>query len=150
MSRPLIELTVRRRVEQYNNITIREHCRVHDLASSPDGGTVSAVRFENSEGRSETLATDLVVEASGRGYLTNSVLESLGRAPPEETAIGVDITYATAVFTIPKDAPTDWKAVITFDAPAGGRVRRRLGAAGAEPLDRDPRGAPWRKAAGRS
>ena len=81
MSRPLIELTVRRRVEQYNNITIREHCRVQDLASSPDGGTVSAVRFENSEGRSETLATDLVVEASGRGYLTNSVLESLGRAP---------------------------------------------------------------------
>jgi 2-polyprenyl-6-methoxyphenol hydroxylase-like FAD-dependent oxidoreductase len=120
MSRPLIELTVRRRVEQYNNITIREHCRVQDLASSPDGGTVSAIRFENSEARSETLATDLVVEASGRGYLTNSVLESLGRAPPEETTIGVDITYATAVFTIPEDAPTDWKAVITFDAPAEG------------------------------
>lgn len=120
MSRPLIELTMRQRVRQRDNITIREHCRALDVTASPDGAVVCAIRLQNSEGRSETLATDLVVEASGRGYLTNSVLESLGRAPPEETTIGVDITYATAVFTIPEDAPTDWKAVITFDAPAEG------------------------------
>jgi 2-polyprenyl-6-methoxyphenol hydroxylase-like FAD-dependent oxidoreductase len=120
MSRPLIELTVRQRVNHYDNITIRERCRVQDLVASPDGATVTAVRFENSEGRSETLSTDLVVEASGRGYLTNSVLESLGRAPPEETTIGVDITYATAIFAIPDDPPTDWKAVLTFDAPEKG------------------------------
>jgi 2-polyprenyl-6-methoxyphenol hydroxylase-like FAD-dependent oxidoreductase len=120
MSRPLVESTVRERVKQFDNITIREHCRVQDLAASPDGGTVSALRFENSEGRSETLSADLIVDASGRGNLTFSLLEAIGRAPPEETSIGVDITYATAVFAVPDDAPTDWKAVATFDPPVEG------------------------------
>ena len=33
---------------------------------------------------------------------------------PEETVIGVDIGYATAVFAIPDDAPSDWKAMRTL------------------------------------
>jgi 2-polyprenyl-6-methoxyphenol hydroxylase-like FAD-dependent oxidoreductase len=132
MSRPLIELTVRRCVEKSANITMREHCRVQDLAMSLDGSMVSAIRFENSEGRSETLATDLVIDASGRGNITNSFLESIDRAPPEQTTIGVDITYATTVFAVPDDAPSDWKAVATFDAPAEGGL-----AAVMFPLERD-------------
>ncbi|MBV8737293.1 MAG: squalene monooxygenase [Alphaproteobacteria bacterium] len=122
MSRPLIELTVRQRVEQYDNITIRQRCRAHDIIASQDGAAVSALRFENNEGRSETLSADLIVEASGRGNLVNGVLEAIGRPRPEETAIGVDITYTTAVFAVPDDAPTDWKAVLTFDPPAEGGV----------------------------
>jgi 2-polyprenyl-6-methoxyphenol hydroxylase-like FAD-dependent oxidoreductase len=120
MSRPLIELTVRRRVEQHANIRIREHCRARELMVSPDGAVVTGVRFENGDGAGETLAAELVVEASGRGYLTFGLLESIGRPRPEETIIGVDITYATAVFAIPDDAPTDWKGVMTFDPPAQG------------------------------
>jgi 2-polyprenyl-6-methoxyphenol hydroxylase-like FAD-dependent oxidoreductase len=120
MSRPLIELTVRQRVRQRDNITIREHCRALDLTIAPDGAAVSAICLESSDGKSETLATDLIVDASGRGHLTNGVLESVGRPYPEESAIGVDITYATAVFAVPDDASTDWKAAATFDAPAEG------------------------------
>jgi 2-polyprenyl-6-methoxyphenol hydroxylase-like FAD-dependent oxidoreductase len=120
MSRPLVEFAVRQRVKEHTNITIREHCRARDLVASPDGSLVSGIRFENRSGRSETLAADLIVEAAGRGSLTLSLLESLGRPRPEETIIGVDITYATAVFAIPDDASTDWKAVMTFDAPARG------------------------------
>src|SRR5947208_2935431 len=56
--------------------------------------------FENDEGRSDTLCADLIVDASGRGNLVNRVLESVGRSCPEETAIGVEITYATAVFAV--------------------------------------------------
>src|SRR4051794_35190491 len=70
MSRPLIEFTARRRAEQRANITIRERCRARDLVAARDGGAVSAIRFDNSDGRSETVAADLVVEASGRGSLT--------------------------------------------------------------------------------
>jgi 2-polyprenyl-6-methoxyphenol hydroxylase-like FAD-dependent oxidoreductase len=120
MSRPLIEFTVRQRVEQHANITIREHCRVRDLESSAGGEVVSAIRFENSNGQSETLPADLVVEASGRGRLTADFLESVRRPGPEETIIGVDIVYATAVFAVPDNAPADWKAVMTFDPPAQG------------------------------
>jgi 2-polyprenyl-6-methoxyphenol hydroxylase-like FAD-dependent oxidoreductase len=118
MSRPLIELTARQRAERHPNITIHTHCRARELVPSPNATAVSGVRFENSDGRSETLVADLVVEASGRGNLTLGFLESIGRPLPEETVIGVDITYATAVFAIPNDAPADWAGVMTFDSPA--------------------------------
>ena len=120
MSRPLIEHTVRRRVWQHANIMIREHCRAREVVATPDGGAVSAIRFENGDGRSETLPADLVVAASGRGNLTLGFLESIGRPRPQETMIGVDITYATAVFPVPDDAPTEWKIAMTFDSPAKG------------------------------
>jgi len=120
MSRPLIEFTLRQRVAQHPNITIREHCRARDLVPSPGNDGVSAIRFVNSGGRAETLAADLVVEASGRGSLVCGLLESIGRARPDEATIGVDITYATAVFAIPDDAPADWAGVMTFDSPARG------------------------------
>ncbi len=45
---------------------------------------------------------------------TLDLLKVLGRPSPPETVIGVDLTYATAVFETPADAPSDWKAVITF------------------------------------
>ena len=115
-----IEFTVRHRVKQHANIIIREHCRVRELVASADGAVVSAIRFDNSNGQSETLPADLVVEASGRGGLTTGFLESVRRPRPEETTIGVDIVYATAVFAVPDNAPADWKAVMTFDPPARG------------------------------
>jgi 2-polyprenyl-6-methoxyphenol hydroxylase-like FAD-dependent oxidoreductase len=120
MSRPLVEFILRRSTEQHANITVREHCRARDLVTSREGGAISAIRFENSHGRSETLTADLVVEASGRGNLTASFLESIGRPRPEETTIGVDITYATGVFAVPDDPPADWTGVMTFDPPDRG------------------------------
>jgi 2-polyprenyl-6-methoxyphenol hydroxylase-like FAD-dependent oxidoreductase len=122
MSRPLIELTVRQGVERHANITLRPRCRAQDVVATPDGAAVNAVRFENAAGRSETMPADLVVDASGRGALTLAALESIGRPLPEETAIGVDVGYATAVFAIPDDAPPDWKGVFMFPrAPESSR-----------------------------
>jgi hypothetical protein len=46
--------------------------------------------------------------AHGRGPL------AIGRPPPEETTIGIDLGYVTCVFAVPDDAPTDWKGVMTF------------------------------------
>jgi hypothetical protein len=51
----------------------------------------------------------LVVEAAGRGNLTLALLESIGRPRPEESAIGVDITYATTFFAIPEASPPLWR-----------------------------------------
>jgi hypothetical protein len=41
-------------------------------------------------------------------------LQSTGRPLPEETTIGIDLGYASCIFAIPDDAPTDWKGVMTF------------------------------------
>jgi 2-polyprenyl-6-methoxyphenol hydroxylase-like FAD-dependent oxidoreductase len=122
MSRPLLEWLVRRRVERYANVTLRPQCRVQELVATPDGARVTAVRYATGKGRLETLSADLVVDASGRGTLTLALLASLGRPLPEEVVIGVDIHYATAVFEIPKHAPSDWKGVMTFPlAPQSSR-----------------------------
>jgi 2-polyprenyl-6-methoxyphenol hydroxylase-like FAD-dependent oxidoreductase len=113
MSRPLIELVVRRCLERHASITLRPRCRARELVPSADRAAVSAVCFENADGKSETLPADLVVDASGRGSPTLGLLEAIGQQMPEETVIGVDIGYATAVFAIPDNAPSDWKAVRT-------------------------------------
>ena len=63
-----------------------------------------------------------MVDASGRGALTLALLQSIGRPPPEETTIGIDLGYATCVFAIPDDVSTDWKGVMTFgQAPQNSR-----------------------------
>jgi 2-polyprenyl-6-methoxyphenol hydroxylase-like FAD-dependent oxidoreductase len=122
VSRPTIERAVRRRVESRPNIALRQRCRVQEVLTSPNGEAVAGVRYDNDNGASETIAADLVVDASGRGALTLALLQSIGRPPPEETTIGIDLGYATCVFAIPDDAPTDWKGVMTFgEAPHNSR-----------------------------
>ena len=122
VSRPTIERTVRRRVESRANTTLRQRCRVQEVLVTPNGESVTGVRFENSKGASETVAADLVVDASGRGAPTLGLLKSIGQPLPEETTIGIDLGYATCIFAIPDDAPTDWKGVMTFgQAPQNAR-----------------------------
>ncbi|MGH7304725.1 MAG: FAD-dependent monooxygenase [Candidatus Rokuibacteriota bacterium] len=88
----------------------------------PDGAAVTGVRYTDAAGRTETAGADLVIDASGRGTPTLDALAALGRIPPAETTIGVDLAYASAVFAIPDDAPKDWKGVFCF--PGAGRASR--------------------------
>jgi len=122
MSRPLVELAVRRRVHELSAIDLRQGCRVQELVRRPDGAAVTGVRYTDPAGRTETVGSELVLDASGRGMPTLDVLAALGRVPPDETTIGVDVAYASAVFAIPDDAPGDWKGVFCF--PGAGRASR--------------------------
>ncbi len=117
MSRPLIELTLRRRVEEHGNIKLRQRCRAREVLASPDGSAVTAVRYETADGKSDTIATNFVADASGHGSLTLGLLKSLGQELPEETKIGVDIGYASALFAIPPEGLSDWKGVAIFPSP---------------------------------
>ncbi len=119
-SRPLFEHTLRARALAQRNVVLRDHCRVLELVASADRGSIAGVRFERIDGTREVIAADLVVDASARGALTLGALAALGRARPQETTVGVDIGYATAVFEIPKARP-DWQAVLTFPSAPGDR-----------------------------
>ena len=77
------------------------------------------MRWAGGDGRVESLAADLVVDASGRGTLTLDALKSMARALPAETTIGVDLNYGTAVYDIPGDAPADWQGLFVFPAVRG-------------------------------
>ena len=122
VSRPTIERAVRRRVEGLTNTTLHQRCRVQEILASANGEMITGVRYENGSGATETIAADLVVDASGRGVPTLDLLKSIGRPEPEETTIGIDLRYATCVFDVPDDAPADWKGVMTFgQAPQSSR-----------------------------
>jgi 2-polyprenyl-6-methoxyphenol hydroxylase-like FAD-dependent oxidoreductase len=76
LSRPAIEHAVRRRVESLANTTLRQRCRVLEVLATPNGESITGVRFENVNGASETISADLVVDASGRGSLTVALLHA--------------------------------------------------------------------------
>jgi 2-polyprenyl-6-methoxyphenol hydroxylase-like FAD-dependent oxidoreductase len=125
MSRPLIEFVARRRTAQLSNVTLRAQCRVREIIAAGAGNSVQGVRVENRDCGAETLAADLVIDASGRGVPTLAFLKACGHALPPESSIGIDITYATATFAIPDPAPTDWKVLAVMGDPqnrSGGGV----------------------------
>jgi 2-polyprenyl-6-methoxyphenol hydroxylase-like FAD-dependent oxidoreductase len=116
-TRPLIELVLRRRAEAVANIMLRPASRVIGIVPAAGGAGVRGVQFVNGSGRFETLDADLVVDASGRGAPTLTLLDALCWDRPQMTEIGVDITYATAVVEMPPDATTEWKLVLTLPDP---------------------------------
>ncbi len=91
MSRPLIESLIRRRVLGRDNVSLRQS-RVHGLVGSR--WRVRGVRLEDDE----TLAADLVVDASGRGSKTGEWLEALGASAPEREELKVGIGYSSRVY----------------------------------------------------
>jgi 2-polyprenyl-6-methoxyphenol hydroxylase-like FAD-dependent oxidoreductase len=119
VSRPLLEFLTRQIVKRQKNIEFLESCRVTEFVALPDGSAVTGVRYETSDGRMETLSADLVVDASGRGRLALSALDSMSLPKPEETEVGIDIAYSTAVFEKPEDAPSAWKGVIVLPSAPG-------------------------------
>jgi 2-polyprenyl-6-methoxyphenol hydroxylase-like FAD-dependent oxidoreductase len=60
---------------------------------------------------------DLAAAASGRGALTLDFLRMLGWEQPATTRLGVDITYSTAIVTIPAHLALDWKVALTLPDP---------------------------------
>ena len=66
------------------------------------------------------LDADLVVDASGRGAPTLTLLDVLGWHQPQMTEIGVDISYATVVVEMAPGATADWKLVLTQPDPPHG------------------------------
>jgi flavin-dependent dehydrogenase len=122
MSRPLIELVLRRRVAQLANATLRPGCRACEIVATPDE-RVSAVALETVSAGRETLAADLVVDATGRGVLSLDLVAAMGRPAPAETIIGIDLGYATAVVVIPDDALPNCRAVVCYPkAPESSRA----------------------------
>lgn len=123
MSRPLLERVVRKCLQRDFRIALHPGCRVREFVPSANHTAITAIVYENPGGSSEKITADLIVDASGRGMLTLNLLNMIGQKLPEETYIGVDIGYATAVFPIPDSASSDWKGVATLaQAPESSRA----------------------------
>jgi 2-polyprenyl-6-methoxyphenol hydroxylase-like FAD-dependent oxidoreductase len=120
-SRPLLEFIARQAVKRQKNIELLGGCRVREVIACADGSAVTGVRCETSDGKIETLSSDLVVDASGRGVLALAALDSMGLPRPVETEIGVDHAYSTAVFD-QSEVSSAWKTVVVLpSAPDSSR-----------------------------
>jgi flavin-dependent dehydrogenase len=73
------------------------------------------------DGNVETLQSDLIIDASGNGSLTLEFLKASGRKVPEDTRIGANIRYASALFDY-ADIRENYKVAYTFpNAPEESR-----------------------------
>jgi 2-polyprenyl-6-methoxyphenol hydroxylase-like FAD-dependent oxidoreductase len=121
MSRPLLELVARRNLQKLPNIAVRDGCRALQIVAGKDG-SATGVRLETHDRSEETLPADLIIDASRRGALSLSFLEETGRPRPQQTDIGIDLTYVTTTFEAPEGA-RNWKALLTIpEMPASSRT----------------------------
>jgi len=117
LSRPLLESVCRRRLREERNVEFRPHCRVMELIPSSDNVAVASVRYENEKGAPDALLAGFVVDASARAAPTLSLLKTIDAPKLEESEIGIDIGYATAIFEVPDDASAERKCVMHMPAP---------------------------------
>lgn len=123
VSRPLLEATVRARVLALPNVQAVEGCDVLGLLTTPDQGRITGVRLiqRRADSAEESVAADLVLDASGRGSRSPAWLEELGykRAPEEVVKIGV--TYTSCEF---RRQPEDLPGVVALIVAASPDTRR--------------------------
>jgi 2-polyprenyl-6-methoxyphenol hydroxylase-like FAD-dependent oxidoreductase len=120
MSRPFLELCVRRRVLSLPNVTLADSCAVTELVTNAQKTRITGVHVNRRSGENaaEVLEADLVVDASGRGSATPKWLEGLGYARPQETEVKSNIGYSTREYRrAPKDANTIRIEMISPVAP---------------------------------
>ena len=99
MSRPLLEDSLRARVAALPGVEIRSRVEVLGLTATADGSRITGVRLLPAGADSEqTLAADLVVDASGRGSRTPVWLAELGYPRPAEEQVRVGVTYVTRIY----------------------------------------------------
>ena len=122
-SRPLLESIVRGRVEALGNVAFRYGTAAVGLAV--EDGRAVGVRVRPEGAGEETLAGDLIVDASGRGSQLPRWLEAAGYPAPREERLGLDLVYATRVFRAWPDPERPWKALLVYQTPPG---ERRVGA----------------------
>ncbi len=113
VSRPLLETQLRRRVAALPGVTIRDRTEVVGLLATEDSGRVTGVTAlpagtpltgPDGDSQTESIAADLVVDASGRTNRSLAWLTALGYDAPEEISVKAGIVYATQEF---RRSPTD-------------------------------------------
>jgi pimeloyl-ACP methyl ester carboxylesterase/2-polyprenyl-6-methoxyphenol hydroxylase-like FAD-dependent oxidoreductase len=122
--RPFVEGHVRRRIRELPQVTLIDGCDALGLTTSRDGERVTGVRIlRRADGSAdETLASDLVVAATGRAARIPAWLEALGYPRPEEERLEVDVTYASRRLSLPADALGGDKFVLIGARPGHPRT----------------------------
>ncbi|WP_435097294.1 NAD(P)/FAD-dependent oxidoreductase [Halarchaeum sp. P4] len=117
-TRPLFEQVARERVRALDDVTVRDGTQWLDYRTNAAGDAVTGVDVQTPDGEHETLAADLVMDATGRTSRTPSWLEERGDEAPAVETVSVDVSYAT----IRVERPPDDRRVL-FASPGAPRTR---------------------------
>lgn len=121
LTRPLLELTLRRRVARLSNIKVRGGCRVLNIIADAATGAATDICYHTFEGKLETLHSDLIIDASGNGSITLEFLKASRCTPPDETCIGINMHYSSTLLDR-ADIRDNYKvAYLLPDAPKDSR-----------------------------
>jgi 2-polyprenyl-6-methoxyphenol hydroxylase-like FAD-dependent oxidoreductase len=116
MSRPLLENTLRRRVQALGNVSTRTGVRVDGLVSAVPGRVTGV--WMHRDGERTLLEANLIVDASGRGSRCATWLEALQYPKPEVSEVKVDLGYASRAFRQhPDTLPAITHLIIACKAP---------------------------------
>ena len=122
MSRPLLERTVRRRVEALGNVVIRDETAAEGLVADASGERITGIQLSDGA----VIQCDLVVDASGRAARSLAWLAELNYQPPPTSIVEVDTRYVSRIYRR-TDAPArDWKAAAVIGDPHTRRLAMLL------------------------
>ena len=107
-SRPLLENAIYRRLRTLPGVSFLLGYDVTGLTTDEERQKVTGISLrQRGQGNpvEQTLAADLVVDASGRGSRLPQWLEALGYQPPRETSVDSQTAYMTRVYRRPATTP---------------------------------------------
>jgi 2-polyprenyl-6-methoxyphenol hydroxylase-like FAD-dependent oxidoreductase len=118
-SRPFLEGHVRQRLRARPNVSLLDGHEVTALTCTPDQRRITGVEVTPNAGeRTQSLAADLVVDATGRGSRTPRFLEQFGYGRPAEEEVVIRLAYSSQVLRI---APETLKEIKVLVGPVPGR-----------------------------
>ncbi len=117
VSRPALELLVRRRVLELPGVSLRDGFRVSGLGRTANGWEVRGPT-------GETVVGEVVVDASGRGSRSPHWLAELGYPVPEPESVEAKLGYASRRYQGSDNPPLDTGLVIaaTPESPIGSTI----------------------------
>jgi 2-polyprenyl-6-methoxyphenol hydroxylase-like FAD-dependent oxidoreductase len=123
-SRLLLEGYIRERTLALPNVTLVEQCDALGLVGNKRGTRVQGLRvLRRAPGSAEeVLASDLLVDAAGRGSRAPRWLEEMGYARPVEDRLTVNIGYATRLYRRLPEHLNGAKAAIIVRSPQNKRA----------------------------
>ncbi|MCY9086563.1 FAD dependent oxidoreductase [Bacillus spizizenii] len=121
-SRALLEWTIRQRVQNISNIHFITKGEVIGFLTSADHKKVTGVHIkERGEQKQErTIATDLVVDTSGRSSKLVKWLKEMGHEVPESERLKVSFGYSTRYYRVSPHVKEKWGLVSTEAEPEKG------------------------------
>jgi len=121
LSRPLLEVTLRRQVQLIPNVTIITSTRVQGLLI--EDGRVQGVTVGAMHEAAAPMTADLVIDASGRSSRTPEWLAEHGFPRPAVDEVEVGIGYTTRIFKrLPSDLDGDRGVILAPTPPKEKRI----------------------------